>query len=88
MQEPILFNWSIKDNIKYGQSDAKDEEVYKAALAANAIEFIEKHNTENLSKDDISKKVAVDLEENLYSFSNSFLSSSLNPDDILKYLSE
>ena len=41
MQEPILFNWSIKENIKYGKADATDEEVYKAALTANAIEFIE-----------------------------------------------
>ena len=41
MQEPILFNRSIKENIKYGDADASDEKVYKAALTANAVEFIE-----------------------------------------------
>lgn len=41
MQEPILFNKSIKENILYGKLDATDEEVYKAALKANAIGFIE-----------------------------------------------
>ena len=41
MQEPILFNRSIKENILYGKLDATDEEVYKAALKANAIGFIE-----------------------------------------------
>jgi len=52
MQEPILFNWSIKDNIKYGKQDASDEEVYKAALTANAIEFIESATQEALTKDE------------------------------------
>jgi len=41
MQEPILFNKTIKENILYGKLDATDEEVYKAALNANAIGFIE-----------------------------------------------
>ena len=41
MQEPILFNTDIKTNILYGKLDATDEEVYKAALRANAIGFIE-----------------------------------------------
>ena len=41
MQEPILFNTTIKQNILYGELDANDEEVYKAALKANAIGFIE-----------------------------------------------
>lgn len=41
MQEPILFNKSITDNIKYGKLDATNEEVYKAALLANATGFIE-----------------------------------------------
>ena len=41
MQEPILFSRTIKENILYGKLDATDEEVYKAALNANAIGFIE-----------------------------------------------
>ena len=49
MQEPILFNKSIKGNIKYGKADASDEEVYKAALTANAIDFIESSSQEALT---------------------------------------
>ena len=50
MQEPILFNRSIKDNIKYGNFNATDEQVYKAALIANAVEFIESSSKEALTK--------------------------------------
>jgi len=39
-QEPNLFNISIMDNIKYGKSDATDEEVYEAAKKANIHDFI------------------------------------------------
>ena len=41
MQEPVLFNKSIKENIKYGKMDATDEEIYIAADKANCIDFIE-----------------------------------------------
>lgn len=39
-QEPILFDISIKDNIRYGRSSATDAEIYAAAEAANIHEFI------------------------------------------------
>jgi ABC transporter fused permease/ATP-binding protein len=41
MQEPILFAESIADNVRYGRPDASDEEVRRAARAANAAIFIE-----------------------------------------------
>ncbi|NOZ20286.1 MAG: ABC transporter ATP-binding protein [Planctomycetes bacterium] len=40
-QETFLFNRSIKDNIRYGRRDATNEEVRRAAEAANIREFIE-----------------------------------------------
>lgn len=40
LQTPHLFNGTIKENIKYGKLDATDEEVYAAAKAVNADEFI------------------------------------------------
>lgn len=40
MQEPILFNYSIYENILYGKPDAKNSEILKAAEIANAMEFI------------------------------------------------
>ena len=39
-QEPILFDISIKDNIRYGRSSATDAEIHAAAEAANIHEFI------------------------------------------------
>lgn len=41
-QETMLFNATIKDNILYGRLDGTDKEVYAAAKAANALEFIER----------------------------------------------
>ncbi len=40
LQEPILFSGTIRDNIKYGKSDASDDEVVEAAKVAQAHDFI------------------------------------------------
>ena len=40
--EAILFNASFKDNIRFGKTDATDEEIANAAKIANAYEFITK----------------------------------------------
>lgn len=39
-QEPILFNDSIANNIRYGKEDATEEEIIEAAKVANAHNFI------------------------------------------------
>jgi ATP-binding cassette subfamily B protein len=39
-QEPILFHRSLKDNIRYGQRNATDDEVFIAARLAHCDEFI------------------------------------------------
>lgn len=54
MQEPILFNQSIKENILYGQPDATDYDIIKACEQANALQFIET-NIEDLTKEDKEK---------------------------------
>ena len=41
-QEAILFNASFKDNIRFGKTDATDEEIANAAKIANAYESITK----------------------------------------------
>ncbi|HET8569166.1 MAG TPA: ABC transporter transmembrane domain-containing protein [Candidatus Limnocylindria bacterium] len=41
-QEPILFGASVRENIRYGRLDASDDEILRAAAAANATEFIER----------------------------------------------
>ena len=40
-QSSLLFNETIYENIKFGNPDASDEEIYKAAEVANASDFIE-----------------------------------------------
>ena len=41
-QDVVLFDASIKENIRLGKKGATDEQVYKAAKAANCDEFIKK----------------------------------------------
>lgn len=41
LQETWLFNGTIRDNIRYGALDATDEEIYAAARAARADQFIQ-----------------------------------------------
>lgn len=48
MQEPILFNYSILENILYGKDTALDSEVNAAARLANATEFIEHGNLDQM----------------------------------------
>jgi ABC-type multidrug transport system fused ATPase/permease subunit len=44
MQEPIIFNYSILENILYGSLDASNEKIYQAAELANVLEFVEKND--------------------------------------------
>ena len=40
-QEPVIFSGSVRDNVRYGKPDARDEEIRAACRAAHALEFIE-----------------------------------------------
>ncbi len=40
LQDPFLFNGTVKENILFGRLDAKDEEVFAAAKAVGAHDFI------------------------------------------------
>jgi ATP-binding cassette subfamily B protein len=42
LQSSLLFSDSIRENIRYGRSEATDEEIYAAAKAAQAHDFIVK----------------------------------------------
>jgi len=42
LQDSVLFQGSIRENIRYGRLNASDEEVEKAAKAANAHSFIKR----------------------------------------------
>jgi ATP-binding cassette subfamily B protein/subfamily B ATP-binding cassette protein MsbA len=40
LQDAVIMAGTIRENIRYGRLDASDEEIYEAASAANAHEFI------------------------------------------------
>ena len=42
-QEPVLFNTSIKENMKFAKPDATDDEIIEALERANAYSFISKY---------------------------------------------
>ncbi|KAJ8731260.1 hypothetical protein PYW07_004424 [Mythimna separata] len=41
-QEPVLFNTTVRENVRYGRDDATDAEIQAAATQANAHHFISK----------------------------------------------
>jgi len=45
MQEPIIFNYSVIENILYGKTKAANSEIYHAADISNCIEFIDRPNS-------------------------------------------
>ena len=42
LQDPVLFNDSVYNNIKYGNLNATDEEIYQALKYANCDDFVDK----------------------------------------------
>lgn len=64
MQEPLLFNMSIKDNILYGNDQASDQKVRHVASLANALQFIES-NIEDLDKEEVKQKINQDFLANI-----------------------
>jgi len=51
MQEPVIFNYTILENILYGKTDASNEQVKAACQTANALEFIENNEIKAEDKD-------------------------------------
>lgn len=49
-QEPVLFNSTIKYNIKYNRPEITDDQVVEAATVANAIKFINNDQAEGEQK--------------------------------------
>lgn len=60
MQEPIIFNYTILENILYGKSDAKNSEVIRATDDANAREFIEGKNAFKLDESPLNLKIEME----------------------------
>ncbi|CAH8596827.1 unnamed protein product [Schistosoma haematobium] len=50
-QEPVLFDGTIRENIRLGKLSATDEEIYEAAIKANAHQFIIRLPQERIDKE-------------------------------------
>lgn len=60
MQEPTLFNYTIKENVLYGKQDVSNEEIINACQISNARVFIESDELATAVEDDVcSLKVAM-----------------------------
>jgi len=52
MQEPIIFNYSILENVLYGKPNATNSEVMSACELSNCMEFVDNKEAIDLSYDD------------------------------------
>lgn len=48
-QEPVLFNTSIKENLRFGKTNATDQEIIDALKSSNAYDFINQKMTEGIN---------------------------------------
>lgn len=84
MQEPTLFNYSIKENILYGKINATNEKIVEAATVANALEFIEDNQLSQAFDDDPATLLkAMESDE----FSEQ-VKSKIEPEEFLKFIED
>lgn len=62
MQEPSIFNYSIKENVLYGKLDARNSEIDKCTNIANCNEFIEKGQLDTLDESPVG--LILEMEKN------------------------
>ena len=55
-QEPVLFNASFKENIKYNLEKATDEDIVKATRQAHAYDFIMGSDEEKMVNNFVEEK--------------------------------
>jgi ABC-type multidrug transport system fused ATPase/permease subunit len=60
MQEPVIFNYTILENILYSKLDATNDEVLAAATTANAMEFISANDIHSI--DDKAESLIKEME--------------------------
>jgi len=61
MQEPVIFNYSVLENILYGKANATDSEVLHAAEVANCLEFINRPQSTNEEDFDDSAQALIKI---------------------------
>ena len=96
-QKGILFSGTIESNIKYGNTDMKDEQMVEAARIAQATEFIESKplkyqepiaqggsNVSGGQKQRLSIARAIAINPEIYVFDDSFSALDFKTDSILR----
>lgn len=58
MQEPTLFNYSVTENVLYGNQTASNAAILSACDVSNSREFIESKELENAVDDNLSSILA------------------------------
>ena len=66
---PVIFNASIKENISFGRKELSDEQIYRAALLAQATSFIEDAEPDRERR---AQSIKVRLRETITDLSRSF----------------
>ena len=61
-QEPLLFNETIKSNIKFGDLKASDARILEVAIQANALQFI-MQNDEDYGQESVKLRLAAQFKE-------------------------
>jgi len=79
MQEPIIFNYTIQDNMLYGKLNADNEEIYLSSDKANCNEFIV-HQEERKIKDIEPKELAKQMEANKEELLKDMIEKEFNSD--------
>ena len=62
MQEPIIFNYSIIENILYGKLDASNSEIQHAAKISNVSQFVEMNQELSLEYMESAKEFIFEME--------------------------
>ena len=62
MQEPIIFNYSILENMLYGKLDASNSEIAHVSEISCCTEFIE--NKQIVKLDDSAQALVKEMEKN------------------------
>ena len=50
LQKNVLFSGTIRENLKWGNKDATDEEIFEATKLSQAHEFVEGHGNGRIQK--------------------------------------
>ena len=72
-QEPVLFDTSIRENIRYGRTGVTDDEIEHAARQANAYDFIMK--LPNVSINNLSGNLIVSFGKAILTHIGSYLTA-------------